>query len=157
MNINKIQLITSVLTNSNFVTLKIDIKLFDDGSKKGFANFNEYIRANVNKEFGVYVFFGPEKEIPIYIGMAGKLDKNSQPNQTLDERLTAARYKNKVTDKWIMTNQWVFEIMKENKIQELFIYVFYANPNIPAAYIEAILLFEFYKKYNIIPSQNSEF
>jgi hypothetical protein len=153
MNINEIQLITSGLTNNNFVTLKINITLFNDGSKKGFASYNKYVKKNVDEKYGVYIFFDPKKQTVIYIGMSGKLEKNSQPGkQTLVGRLTDATRKDKKA-----TKKWVFEIMKKNKIEELLIYVFYANPNIPAAYIEALLLFAFFKKNNIIPSENSEF
>ena len=152
MNINEIVHITSGLTKNKFETLKIDLTLFENGSKKGFEKYNKYIKENVNKEYGVYIFFDNQKNTPIYIGMAGKLNRNSQPgDQTLDERLTNA------TRKDTPTKKWVFDLMKEHNIEQLFIYVFYANPNIPAAYIEAILLFEFYKKYKIIPIENSEF
>jgi hypothetical protein len=157
MNLEQIKKTVSGLTNDKFVTLKIDISLFDDGSKKGYKSYNKYIKENVDKKYGVYIFFNPIKQTAIYIGMAGKLNKNSQPKQTLDERLTAHRYQNKVTNENINTNKWVFEIMKEHEIEELFIYVFYVNPKIPSAYIEALLLYNFYKIHEIIPIENSEF
>lgn len=155
MNIEQIKKAVSELTEKEFVTLKIDLPLVSSSD-----TYNKHIENNVKRRFGVYIFFDPEKQTPIYIGLAGKLDKNGQPpkTQTLMERLSIAPRYNNVTKKTdLPSNEWVNKMMGGNSLKYLFLYVFYAKIDVPSAYIEATLLYHYYRKYKNIPIENKEF
>ena len=156
MNINEIQKIVSGLTEDEFETLKIEQNLFHKAT--GLSDFNKYVRSNVKSKNGVYILFDPVEIKPIYIGMAGRIRKDgNSKDHPLSKRLTAPRYQDKQTKKWIQTNQYIHNCMQKNSMSVLYIYVFYTLPKVPPAYLESLLMFEFYSKYNVLPSENNEF
>jgi hypothetical protein len=156
MNINEIQKLTIGLIEEKFETLQIEKDLFKKST--GLSDFNKHIRDNVKSKNGVYILFDPVKQKPIYIGMAGRIrnDGNSK-DHPLNKRLTAPRYQDKQTKKWIQTNQYICDCMEKNSINKLLIYVFYTLPKVPPAYLESLLIYKFYSKYNMLPSENNEF
>jgi hypothetical protein len=123
----------------------------------GRREFNQKIRENVEKAYGVYLIGNEDNSIVYYIGMAGRLRNDGiQKSHTLQNRLTASRYKD-ATGKDIQTNDWIRHFMDANEIQDLNFHILYTKTEEPAAYVEALLMYRYYKHFKQIPMLNSEF
>lgn len=156
MNISYLLNILESFTSSSILKLSIESSIFKN--EEGRKQYNKLIRENVQDEFGVYMWCNTQTEEIYYIGMAGKVNTNGTlGNHSLQKRLTAFRGRDKVTKKDIQTNDFVNNFMKSNKINLLDFYVIYLKEGIPPAYIEAVLLFEFYKVKNCLPKLNNSF
>lgn len=143
-----------------------DWSLFSINSNRIFLNsYNTYIRSNVDKKFGVYIFENPKTKELIYIGMAGKIDTDgSLGDHNLQNRLCAPRgVKDSIQltasgkKKDIPTGLFLANIIEVYEIPELNIYTFSAGDKIVPAYIEAICLNEFYIHNNCLPRLNAKF
>jgi hypothetical protein len=141
---------------SNMTSFNVDQAIFltPDGSKE----FNKTIRTNVSSESGVYIISNKENTVIFYIGMAGRLRKDGlKKNHTLQKRLTASRGRDALTKKDILTNDWIRNFLFEHKIQSLNFHILYTKTEEPAAYVEALLMYRYYKHFKQIPMLNSEF
>ena len=137
------------------VNFRIERSLFD--TESGREDFNRTIRKNVDKKCGVYIWIDETTQEIVYIGMAGKIKTNGMlGNHTIQDRLIASRGKDK-ENKDIQTNDFVRDLMTINNINTLTFYVMYSKTGEPPAYIEALLLYKFYKANNVLPRFNSSF
>jgi hypothetical protein len=127
-------------------------------SENGRKVFNKTIRDKVEKRSGVYIWVNTCLNEVVYIGMAGKIKiDGSLSEHSLQNRLLASRGKHKVTKKDIQTNDYVRDFMINNNIEVLSFYIMYSKKEEPPAFVEAILLYEFYKKNNRLPKLNNSF
>ena len=126
----------------------------DDGREV----FNEKIRKNVEKRFGVYIWLDKATNEIVYIGMAGKIKTDGTlGDHSVQNRLLASRGKDKITKKDIQTNDYVRDFMFNNDVESLDFYVMYSKTGEPPAYLEALLLYRYYKKNNRLPKLNNPF
>lgn len=126
----------------------------DDGREV----FNKKVRQNVEKRFGVYIWLNTTTNEIVYIGMAGKVKTDGTPgDHSVQKRLLASRGKDKATKKDVQTNDYVHKYMVENDVESLDFYVMYSKTGEPPAYIEALLLYKYYKKNNRLPKLNNSF
>lgn len=138
------------------VNFEIEKKIFTelDGREK----FNQTIRLNVKTKFGVYVWVDKKTAEILYIGMAGKVKTDgSLGDHSIQKRLLASRGKDKVSKKDIQTNDYVREFMTQNEIDSMDIFIMYSKKDEPPAYIEALLLYKYYKQNNKLPRLNNSF
>lgn len=143
-------------SSNPILKLSIECSLFK--KVNGRKLYNNLIRENVQNKFGVYLWCNPEIDEIYYIGMAGKIKKDGTlSNHSLQKRLIASRGKDKLTKKDIQTNDFVKKFMKENKIKYLDFYIAYSKEDVPPAYVEAVLLYEYYKENKCLPKLNNSF
>lgn len=127
-------------------------------AQNGRKLFNVIIRKNVEKKIGVYIWLDSAINEIVYIGMAGKIKTDGTlGNHSVQNRLLASRGKNKSTKKDIQTNDYVHNYMIENDIEKLDFCIMYSKTGEPPAFIEALLLYKYYKKNNRLPKLNNSF
>jgi hypothetical protein len=121
--------------------------------------YNETIRQNVQaNSFGIYIWVDAETQEVIYIGMAGKIKSSGALcSHTLCNRLTASRGKHKLTKKDILTNDYVKSYMEANNINIFNFCIYYTKEGEPPSYVEALLLYNFYKTNKRLPKLNNAF
>ena len=78
-------------------------------------------------------------------------------DHSIQNRLLASRGKDKISRKDIQTNDYVSEVMTQNEIDSLDIFIMYSKKDEPPAYIEALILYKYYKKNNRLPLLNKTF
>lgn len=126
----------------------------------GRAKYNELIRKKIaEKKTGVYLWVNAKNDEIIYIGMAGKIKSLGRANNHfLRNRLTASRGKSKISKLDILTNDFLKIKMEELKINKLNFHIFFTKLNEPPSYVEAMLLYKFYKHNNHkLPILNNSF
>lgn len=156
MNTKDLLKIIQNFTFEPILKLSIESSLFKNES--GRKQFNKIIRANVQDKFGIYTWCNPKTNEIYYIGMAGKIKTDgSLSNHSLQKRLLASRGKDKLTKKDIQTNDFVKKFMKVNSIEVLDFYIAYVKDDMPPAYIEAVLLYEYFKEKKCLPELNKSF
>ena len=156
MTIQEAQEIISPYIEESIINFVIEKHIFIQNN--GREIYNKIIRDNVDMKFGVYVWVETDSKDIIYIGMAGKIKSDgSLGNHSIQKRLLASRGKNKTTKKDILSNDFVYEFMRDNKIDTLNFYVMYSKKEEPPAFIEALLLYKFYKKHKRLPKLNYSF
>jgi hypothetical protein len=156
MNIQEIKEIILPFIDEPIVNFEIEKTVFDevDGRKK----FNKTIRKEVAAKYGVYVWVNKKTAEILYIGMAGRIKTDgSLGDHSIQNRLLASRGKDKISRKYIQTNDYVSEFMTQNGIDSLDIFIMYSKKDEPPAYIEALLLYKYYKKHNKLPRLNNSF
>ena len=152
MNANNLLSILESFSSSPILKLSIEWSLFE--KVNGRKLYNKLIRENVQNKFGVYLWGNPKTDEIYYIGMAGKIKTDGTlSNHTLQQRLQAPRGRDKKTKKDIQTNDFVKEFMKRNKILSLDFHVAYSKDDIPPSYVEAVLLYEYFKENTIVSLQ----
>lgn len=138
------------------VKFEIEKRIFIDST--GRKVFNEIIRRNVEPRFGVYVWVDRKTAEILYIGMAGKIKADgSLGDHSIQQRLLASRGKDKISGRDIQTNDYIKSFMHQNEIDSLDIFIMYSKENEPPAYIEAVLLYNYYKKNRKLPRLNNSF
>jgi len=156
MKINDIKEIIQDYVDKPIVDFKIEMTLFE--KENGREKFNQTIRDKVGKKFGVYIWMDDKTEEIVYIGMAGKVKTDGTlGDHSIQNRLLASRGKDKISKKDILTNDYVKNFMVDNKIDSLSFYILYSKTGEPPAYIEALLLYRYYKKNNRLPKLNNSF
>lgn len=156
MTIKEIKIALKSLIDEPMDVVSIEKNLFseDNGRKK----YNNKIRQIVKRKFGIYIWFDSSTNEIVYIGMAGKIKTDgSQSDHSIQNRLLASRGKDKITKKDIQTNDFVHNIMNKYEIETLNIYILYSKPGEPPAYLEALLLYTYFKKNNCLPKLNISF
>jgi len=155
----KIEALEAVATKfiESKVHLEISLNVFSE--LKGRNKYNSIIRKSVlPTKYGVYIWVNKDKEEVVYIGMAGKIKNNGKiSDHPIAKRLIAPRCKNKLTGKWIQTNDYIDKFMQKNKINILLISILYIKNNTPPSYLESLLLYNYYLENNKLPQLNSEF
>lgn len=156
MKLENVKEIVKEFVDEPIVNFQIEKGMFDD--VLGRERYNQTIRKNVAKKFGVYIWIDKTTEEIVYIGMAGKIKTNGELGEhSIQNRLIASRGKDKVTKKDIQTNDYVNIKMSEHNIQTLDFYIIYSKADEPPAYIEALLLYKYYKQNKRLPKLNSSF
>lgn len=156
MDIKQIDLILSTYIDSKkCFTIKKDIFASSQGRK----NYNKIVKLNVDQKlYGIYLWINTANKEVIYIGMAGKIKNNgSISGHTLCDRLKASRKFDKEKKKDILTNDYIRNLMEENQIESLDFIVYYAKAGEPASYLEALLLYHYFKCNNKLPLLNKTF
>lgn len=156
MKIAELEIIMNdYISSSN--SFPIEKEIFD--AENGRANYNQIINKNVKpKSFGIYIWVNPKNEKIIYIGMAGKIkNEGICCEHHLQKRLTATRGKDKITKRDILTNDYVKYNMEKENIDKLDFYIYYTKTGEPASYVEALLLYKYFKKNNQLPLLNNAF
>lgn len=119
--------------------------------------YNQLIRNQIPlNTYGVYLWINTETGEILYIGMAGKVKTNGQlGSHSIENRLIATR--GKVNGRDVLTNDYLFNYMQNNNVASLTFYVFKTNALTPPAYLEAILLYNFYSQNGVLPIFNNSF
>lgn len=87
--------------------------------------------------------------------MVGKIKTNgSLGDHYIQDRLLASRGRNKETNQDVLTNDYVRNFMNAKSIESLDFYIMYSKKGEPPSYIEALLLYKYYKKNNRLPRVN---
>jgi len=157
MNIGEIKTIIQAYTLSDFTTIEITLELVAQEIIP--YAYNSHIRKKIQEsKFGVYVWMNSNNNEVLYIGMAGKVDKNGKfGKHSLRERLIASRGKDK-NKKDIPTRKYIHKFMSDENLDSINFYVFYTKENIPPSYVEALLLFSHLKnENNKLPILNNSF
>ncbi len=156
MKIDEIRTLLESFVEETVVKFQIDRTIFD--SDFGREAFNLTIRQYVSKKFGVYIWIDKATDEIVYIGMAGKIKTDGRlSDHSIQSRLLASRGKDKLTKKDIQTNDYIRELMTKNGINSFDFYIMYSKEGEPPAYIEALLLYKYYKKNNRLPRFNNAF
>lgn len=156
MTIEEIKNLIEPYIDEPTIHFNIEKQIFSNES--GREIFNEKIRQNVEKKFGVYIWLDTATNEIVYIGMAGKVKTDGTlGDHSVQNRLLASRGKDKSTKKDIQTNDYVRNYMINNDVESLDFYIMYSKTGEPPAYIEALLLYKYYKKNNRLPKLNNSF
>jgi len=156
MMIEAIKKIAAPFIVTPIVNFKIEKSIFNGtGGRK---TFNQVIRAKVEKKFGIYAWVIESTGEVVYIGMAGRIKANGTfGGHSIKNRLVASRGKHKITKKDIQTNDYVGEFVIKNNIEVLNLYIMYSKSDEPPSYIEALLLYKYFKRNNRLPKLNHSF
>jgi hypothetical protein len=120
--------------------------------------YNSYIRKHVDIKPGVYIWYDHHNYEVLYIGMAGKIKTNGElTNHPIRQRLQAPRCRDKHTKKDVLTNKYISEVLKLLKIPSLQFILLFSKENEPAAHIESVLLYNYYKQHKVLPILNNAF
>ena len=154
-----IQQLEAILKDYITSSKKFQIQKTIFENEDGREIYNETIRQNVQaNSFGIYIWINAENQDVIYIGMAGKIKSSGALcSHTLCNRLIASRGKDKLTKKDILTNDYVKSYMEINNVSALEYCIYYTKEGEPPSYVEALLLYNFYKTNNRLPKLNNAF
>jgi len=156
MNIDELKEIILAYIDEPIINFEIEKHIFAEIN--GREKFNQTIRENVDTKFGVYVWVDKATGEIVYIGMAGKIKTDGTlGDHSIQNRLVASRGKDKISKKDIQTNDYVNTFMTNNSIDSLNFFVMYSKQDEPPAYIEALLLYKYYKKNGNLPKLNNSF
>ena len=118
----------------------------------GKTYYDGLINQKVLNQNGIYVIYHPDGKSIIYVGKGGTLNKDGNyKNQKLNGRLKAPR------SNFNNSFEYFKQLMIQNNYQILQFYIFYSKQNIPPAYFEAVVLYNFYNINNCLPVLNNEF
>jgi len=156
MKIEELKQIIEKYIHQPVIDFLIEKRIFSEPNWREI--FNKKIRNKVGKKFGVYIWENIETNEIVYVGMAGKIKTDgSLGDHSVQHRLLASRGKNKTTKKDIQTNEYVRDFMLTNNIETLNFYILYSKTGEPPAFVEALLLYNYYKKNNRLPMLNNSF
>jgi hypothetical protein len=156
MKVDEIKEVILPFIEEPIVSFEIHKCIFEQNN--GSKLYNDIIRSNVKSAFGIYIWVNKMNGQIIYIGMAGRVKQNGSLSiHSLQNRLLASRGKDKNTNKDIPTNAHVKCVMTNNNIDSFDFFIMYSKKNEPPAYIEALLLYNFFKKNNSLPILNRSF
>lgn len=121
-------------------------------------NYNAFIKENVQQKPGVYIWYDKKNKEVLYIGMAGKIKTNGKlTNHPISKRLQAPRCKDVFTKKDVSTNKYIAAIFEVFEVNEVEFHILTCKENEPAAYIESILLYKYFKDQKVLPILNNAF
>lgn len=156
MTIEELKHIILPYIDGPIINFLIEKQIFSENN--GREIFNKKIREKVDKKFGVYIWVDTASNEVVYIGMAGKIKTDGTlGDHSIQNRLLASRGKDKSTKKDIQTNDYVRDFMLTNNIETLNFYIMYSKTEEPPAFVEALLLYNYYKKNNRLPKLNNSF
>ena len=156
MKLNEAKEIIKEFVDEPIVNFQIEKSIFDQDI--GRELYNQTIRQKVGRKQGVYIWIDKDTEEIVYIGMAGKIKTDGTlGDHSIQNRLLASRGRDKATKKDIQTNDYVKGLMAEYNIKTLDFYIIYSKQDEPPAYIEALLLYKYYKQNKRLPKFNNSF
>ena len=149
------QLISSYTVSTTIFPIEKQLFYSENGRK----TYNATIKNKVNvKGFGIYIWVNSATGEVVYIGMAGKVKTDgSICDHSLSQRLKASRERCKETNKYIQTNDYLKNFMAAKNIDILDFYIFYTKTGEPPSYVEAVLLYNYFKRNNKLPVLNNAF
>jgi hypothetical protein len=120
--------------------------------------YNDFIKKNICHKPGVYIWYDAINQEVLYIGMAGKIKTNGDlTNHPISKRLQATRIKDFETKKDITTNRYIPAILELFGLEEIEFHILPCKENEPAAYVESILLYNYFKANGVLPILNNAF
>ncbi len=120
--------------------------------------YNSFIKQNIPSKPGVYLWFNKLNNEIIYIGMAGKIKTNGElTDHPISKRLQAPRCKDISTKKDINSNLFVKAVLDVFNIDEIEFIILTCKENEPAAHIESILLYNYFKQHKVLPILNNAY
>jgi hypothetical protein len=120
--------------------------------------YNSFIKENVQQKPGVYIWYEKKNKEVLYIGMAGKIKTNGKlTNHPISKRLQATRCKDVSTKEDVSTNKYIAAILEVFEVDEVEFHILTCKENEPAAYIESILLYNYFKEQKVLPILNNAF
>ena len=132
---------------------QFDINLAQMNNQTGSQYYRQIINQNVLNSLGIYIVCDQINNKILYIGKAGTLKNDGTfKEQKLNERLLASR-----GTQYTTSHKYFMHKMNQNNLQILRFYIFYSNQNIPPAYMEAAVLYNFYNINKCLPLLNDEF
>lgn len=156
MTIEEVKQIIEPYIDKPIIDFIVEKQIFSEDN--GRKIFNKTIREKVDKKFGIYVWVNNSTNEIIYIGMAGRIKKDGKLGKhSIQNRLLASRRKDKTNKKYIQTNDYVCDFMKKNIVEAMIFYIMYSKTEEPPAYLEALLLYNYFKKNNRLPELNYSF
>jgi hypothetical protein len=156
MTIEEIKEVIAPFIEESIINFEIEKQIFSENN--GREAYNKKIRDKVDKKYGVYVWVDAATNEIVYIGMAGKIKSDGTlGDHSVQNRLLASRGKDKISNKDILTNDYVHNFMINNNIDTLNFYIMYSKADEPPAFVEALLLYKYYKKNKKLPRLNSSF
>lgn len=121
-------------------------------------NYNAFIKKNVVEKPGVYIWYDSKNQEVIYIGMAGKINTSGQlTNHPISKRLQATRSKDITTKREITTNRYIPAVLEIFEVHEIEFHILPCKENEPAAYVESILLYNYFKTHGVLPILNNAY
>jgi len=153
---NKIHILKNISTHvAESKDIILDKEFFNSTNYR--RCYNKLIRKSLNRDaLGVYIWRNPNNEI-IYIGKAGSIKNNGDfRNHTLQKRLIASRGKNE-EGRDITTNDYIKKIVENKEYDKFIIEIYITKNNVIPAYVECILLNEYYKIHHRLPCINKSF
>lgn len=156
MKIDEIKEVILPYIDEPIINFEIEKQIFSE--LNGREKFNQTIREKVDTKFGVYIWVDKSSEEIVYIGMAGKIKTDGTlGDHSIKNRLLASRGRDKATKKDIQTNDYISAFMTNNNIDSLNFFILYSKQGEPPAYIEALMLYNYYKKNKKLPRLNNSF
>ncbi len=154
MNIQEIMPIANDYIENNIV-FEVPQQLFHQPNGRNL--YNQLIREQIPvNTYGVYLWENTQTEEIIYIGMAGKVKTNGVlGSHSIENRLVASR--GRVNSRDVLTNDYIFNFMQNNNVNTLTFHILKTNELTPPAYLESVLLYNFYTQNGILPILNSSF
>jgi hypothetical protein len=139
----------------NIQSLFVYLKLL---KKNGLKNYNIKIRNFVKDLPGIYIWENADNGEVLYIGMAGKVNQQGNlVNHSVKKRLQASRGKDPETNREILTNKFIRNIMTELNCTNLNIHIIHLQQRQIPGYAEAVLINAFYQFNGFLPKYNSAF
>jgi hypothetical protein len=123
------------------------------------GDYNRIVREKVDpSKLGCYIFSTTDDNEILYIGMAGKLKTNGDYSKhSISSRLQATRTKDSITKKEINTEEYLKHLLDAIEKEKIRITLLFTKNDIPSGYLEALLLYQFYKKHKVLPLLNNSF
>lgn len=139
----------------NHTLFEVRHQLFLQPNGRGL--YNQLIRKEIPaNSYGVYIWQNTLTGEIVYVGMAGKVKTNGQMgSHSLENRLIASR--GKVNGRDILTNDYIYNFMKDTNVESLTFHILYTNNQTPPSYLESVLLYNFYTQNGVLPKLNNAF
>jgi hypothetical protein len=155
MNIFELQhLIQDLIFQQYFVSIQFNFISNIDGLR----DYNQLIRNNVQDLPGIYIWENADNGEVLYIGMAGKVNQQGNlVNHSVKKRLQASRGKDPETNREILTNRFIRNMMTELNCTNLNIHIIHLQQRQIPGYAEAVLINAFYQFNGFLPKYNSAF
>lgn len=155
MNIKKVLKICLPFSDASEIKFSIKDELFLDNDYR--KKFNQIIRENVERKFGIYIWVNSNTNEILYIGKAGTIKQDGQfSKHTVRDRLLASRGKDK-NGKDVQTNEFFKKFMEQGNIKRVDVYLIYTISNVSPGYLESLLLNNYFKENRELPIFNKHF
>ena len=155
MTVSELLSLIENLTSNPYTIIISAAELHDD---EGLMHYNNRIRNEVLDLPGIYIWENIDNKAVLYIGMAGKVNQQGvMTMHSVRKRLQASRGKDPNTNRDVLTNRYIRNIMSEQNCQQLQMTILHMQETQLPGFAEAILLNAFYQGNGILPLYNSAF
>ena len=146
--------------NIDILPITLDNAFIDEWRGKTITDLSVLKKLGLEdiKQVPVTVLYDNKNKEVIYVGMAGKIKTSGQlTNHPISQRLQAPRIKDKTTGKEITTKNYIPAILELLDLTEIEFYILPCKENEPAAFIESILLYNYFKQHGVLPLLNNAY